>query len=325
MRWLLCSMLLVLSSTAAAHRFAPSLLEIEQLSADRFAVSWKTPVDTVTETPLAPLLPAGCAETERSPWIMQGTGRLQQLTWQCAGGLVGETIRVDGIAANKASVLLTLRLTEGIAHQQVLTPDSPSYTVPLEPDAKKVVTQYTVLGAEHIWLGIDHLLFVLGLLLLVGQGRRLIWTVTAFTVGHSMTLAMVTLGWFTYPVALIEFLIALSIFVLAVELTREQGISRLWRQPWWLAGLFGLLHGMGFAGALAETGLPQSNLPLALLFFNLGIEFGQLAFIGVLLLIGAAIRKVMPTRATALASIPVAVLGVLSAMWCIERGLEVIS
>ena len=317
--------LLLFSCSASAHRFAPSLLEIQQLSTEQFAVTWKTPVATVTPIPLVPQLPTGCELVERSPWLTEGTGRLQQMTWRCSAGLVGKRLAVSGLADNKGSVLLTLRLDAGVAHQQVLTAKTPRYVVPKEPNKTEVVTQYTVLGAEHIWLGIDHLLFVLGLLLLVGRGKRLIWTVTAFTVGHSMTLAMVTLGWFTYPVALIEFLIALSIFVLAVELTREQGISRLWRQPWWLAGLFGLLHGMGFAGALAETGLPQSNLPLALLFFNLGIELGQLAFIAVLLLLGRAVQQLLPGRGAALANIPVILLGVLSAMWCIERGIEVIS
>lgn len=325
MRWVGAIALLMVACSVSAHRFAPSLLEVQQRSATQFAVTWKTPIAAVTATPMRPLLPEGCEITGRSPWITEGTGRRRQIVWQCRDGLVGKTLGISGIAENMGSALLTLHLDAGIAHQQVLNADAPSYTVPKEPDQGEVVTQYTVLGAEHIWLGIDHLLFVLGLLLLVGRGRRLIWTVTAFTVGHSLTLAMVTLGWFTYPVALIEFLISLSIFVLAVELTRERGISRLWRQPWWLAGLFGLLHGMGFAGALAETGLPQSNLPLALLFFNLGIELGQLAFIAVLLILGAAVQKLLPNRTAALAPIPVVILGVLSAMWCIERGIGVIS
>ena len=184
---------------------------------------------------------------------------------------------------------------------------------------------YTWLGAEHIWAGPDHLLFVMGLLLLVGWNRRLIYTVTAFTLGHSVTLAMVTLGLFDYPVSLVEFMIALSIYVLAVELARGEDGGALWRQPWWLAGGFGLLHGMGFAGALAETGLPQSNVPLALLFFNVGVEFGQLAFITLLMLIAATGVRALGQRFTALLPLPVYALGGLSAMWCIERGLETLA
>ena len=138
----------------------------------------------------------------------------------------------------------------------------------------------------------------MGLLLLVGWNRRLIYTVTAFTLGHSVTLAMVTLGLFDYPVSLVEFMIALSIYVLAVELARGSA-GALWRQPWWLAGGFGLLHGMGFAGALAETGLPQSNVPLALLFFNVGIELGQLAFIALLVLVAALGGRLIGERVAA--------------------------
>ena len=201
------------------------------------------------------------------------------------------------------------------------------------------MSEYSVLGAEHIWGGIDHLMFVFGLLLLVGGGARLLWTITAFTVGHSITLALVTLGYLEYPVSLIEFVIALSIFVLALELTRgepagpHQHLSLFKRHPWWLAGGFGLLHGMGFAGALADIGLPQNNVPLALLFFNIGIEVGQIVF--VLLAIGAGwlfkvalgtslLNDRFTIRRKRLLLIPVYLLGGISAMWCIERGIEVL-
>jgi len=185
-------------------------------------------------------------------------------------------------------------------------------------------------------------MFVFGLLLLVGGGARLLWTVTAFTVGHSITLAMVTLFSFEYPVSLIEFAIAISVFVLALELARgdssdtKKNVRNVFRRhPWWLAGGFGLLHGMGFAGALVEIGLPQGNVPLALLFFNIGIELGQIVF--VLLAIGswwlikraAIFRPVFLRQVTIsqkqLLALPVYMLGGLSAMWCIERGLELFS
>jgi hydrogenase/urease accessory protein HupE len=204
----------------------------------------------------------------------------------------------------------------------VLNAEQPAFIVPQEPGAGEVMTDYTVLGVEHIWSGIDHLLFVFGLLLLVGGGTRLLWTITAFTVGHSITLSLVTLGFFGYPVALVEFTIALSIFVLAVELTRKARHDLLWRHPWWLAGGFGLLHGMGFAGALAETGLPQDNVPLALLFFNIGIELGQIAFILAVFVVWFLVRKPLAPVQERLLPVPVYILGTLSAMWCIERGLE---
>jgi len=325
MRACLLLLLLALSASAHAHRFAPSLLQLTESGTDRVAVTWKTPIQQVSDVPMEPELPDSCSVQEQSPWIREGTGRLRQSIYRCTGGLVGQSIGVSGLGPNQSSVMLNLSLADGIGHQAVLTADDPEFLVPEEPDPWQVVGRYSVLGAEHIWAGLDHLLFVLGLLLLVGGGRRLVFTITAFTVGHSVTLAMVTLGVFDYPVALIEFLIALSIFVLALELTREQGQSRLWRQPWWLAGGFGLLHGMGFAGALADTGLPQGNLPLALLFFNVGIELGQLAFIAILLLAAALFRRVVQQPSPAWVQLPVFILGALSAMWCIERGLGVLA
>ena len=221
--------------------------------------------------------------------------------------------------------MVMVSLLDGRQYQQVLNAEQSSFVVPEEPDAGEVVTDYSFLGMEHIWGGIDHLLFVFGLLLLVGGGTRLLWTITAFTIGHSITLSLVTLGFFDYPVALVEFTIALSIFVLAVELTREGRNDLLWRNPWWLAGGFGLLHGMGFAGALAETGLPQDNVPLALLFFNIGIEIGQITFILVVLALWWLLRKPNGPRRDQLRRVPVYVLGGLSAMRSIERGLEVLS
>jgi len=188
-----------------------------------------------------------------------------------------------------------------------------------------VMTEYSVLGMEHIWSGIDHLMFVFGLLLLVGGGARLLWTITAFTLGHSITLSLVTLGYFDYPVALVEFTIALSIFILALQLARQDELGVFRRYPWWLAGGFGLLHGMGFAGALAEAGLPQDNVPLALLFFNVGIELGQILFIFAVLGLWYLFRKVIAPWQEKLMPVPVYLLGGLSAMWCIERAMEVVA
>jgi len=174
--------------------------------------------------------------------------------------------------------MVRLTLVDGRDYQRVLNAKTKEFLAPEAPSQKKVIGEYSVLGMEHIWSGIDHLMFVFGLLLLVGVGSSLLWTITSFTVGHSVTLALVTLGLLDYPVLVIEFAIALSIFALALELASKEpsgankSIGRLLRHnPWWLAGGFGLLHGMGFAGALAEIGLPQNNLPLALLFFNIGI------------------------------------------------------
>ena len=323
--WLLLVLALVCFG-ASAHRFAPSLLEIRQLSDSAFSATWKTPIQKVSAVSMEPVFPADCEITSASPWIQEGTGVLMQMELTCAEGLVGKTLSVSGLADDQSSALLRLNLAEDIFHQAVFTATEPQFVVPAEGTAGNITQDYIQLGAEHIWEGPDHLLFVMGLLLLVGWNRRLILTVTAFTLGHSVTLAMVTLGVFDYPVTLVEFMIALSIYVLAVELARADGGGALWRQPWWLAAGFGLLHGMGFAGALAETGLPQSNVPLALLAFNIGIELGQLAFIallGLLLAVGAKLGG--GHRITVLRPLPIFALGGLSAMWCIERGLEALA
>ncbi|MEH6589565.1 MAG: HupE/UreJ family protein [Halioglobus sp.] len=318
-----------LVSSAQAHRFAPSLLKLVETTEQHYNVVWKTPTKGASNIPLRPQWPKVCEVISESPSQVEGTGVVSSWQINCQrlgnAGLIGQSLGVTGLAANQASAMLMLSLRDGRQYQQVLNPEAPSFIVPAQPSQGQVMTEYSVLGMEHIWGGIDHLLFVFGLLLLVGGGRRLFWTITAFTLGHSITLSLVTLGFFDYPVALVEFTIALSIFVLALELARSDkgGIFR--RYPWWLAGGFGLLHGMGFAGALAETGLPQDNVPLALLFFNVGIEIGQIAFIALILACWWLIRRPLAPIQHRLLPVPVYVLGGLSAMWCIERGLELIS
>ncbi len=323
--WLIGLLITLLATTVWAHRFAPSALTVVQLNDSQYNVTWKTPVQSLSATPLRVELPPHCNELVTSPWLPEGTGRVRHLRVSCPKGLVGTTISVHGLPQHQTSVVLSLDLAGGIQHQAVLTPQYEAFTVPSEPSLWQVVVRYVVVGAEHIWGGIDHLLFVMGLFMLVSTGRRLLVTITAFTIGHSVTLAMVTLGVFHYPVALIECLIAASVLLLAVELTRPKGVSQLWRSPWWLAGAFGLLHGMGFAGALADTGLPQRHAPLALLCFNVGIELGQLCFIVVLWGSRSMIARIAPVRPLALDQLPVLVLGALSAMWFIERGLETLN
>jgi hypothetical protein len=317
---------LPMAHAAYAHRFAPSLLKVNEIAPLQYNMVWKTPAQGVSNVPLSPEWPASCEVKNASPPQLEDTGVVTSWQLDCPAlgteGLVGQTLGVAGLGANQASAMVMVNLLDGRQYQQVLNAEQPEFIVPEESSAGEVMSDYAVLGMEHIWGGWDHLLFVFGLLLLVGGGTRLLWTITAFTVGHSITLSLVTLGYFKYPVALVEFAIAVSIFVLAVELTRTEKHDVLWRNPWWLAGGFGLLHGMGFAGALAETGLPQDNVPLALLFFNVGIEIGQIAFILVVLAIWWVLRKPLAPWQDRLLPVPVYVLGSLSAMWCIERGLE---
>ena len=327
----------LLVNSAHAHLFAPSLLKVVETTQQNYNVVWKTPSKTSSNTPLVPTWPDSCELESESPVLREGTATISSWTLRCDQlgdkGLIGQVLGVTGLAENQASSLLMLNLRDGRHYQRVLNGDSSEFIVPQSPSQTKVMTEYPLLGIEHIWGGLDHLMFVFGLLLLVGGGAQLLWTITAFTVGHSITLAIVTLGLLTYPVALIEFTIALSIFILALELTRNYTANSkrglFGRYPKWVAGGFGLLHGMGFAGALVEIGLPQSNVPLALLFFNIGIEVGQIMFLFLVLSLWWSIKRVMLRQDVIsdgrLLFIPVYILGGLSAMWCIERGLYLIS
>ena len=319
---------LALSQVAQAHRFAPSLLKVTETSSTHYNVVWKTPAQGTSNVPMQPVWPSSCKVLGTSPTQLEGTGNVTSWQLRCDQlgelGLVGQSLGVQGLGANQASAMVMLSLRDGRNYQQVVNAETPEFLIPETPGQGQVMTEYTVLGAEHIWGGFDHLMFVFGLLLLVGGGSRLLWTITAFTLGHSITLAVVTLGFFEYPVSLVEFAIALSIFVLALELSRGERGGLFLRYPWWLAGGFGLLHGMGFAGALAEAGLPQDNVPLALLFFNVGIELGQLAFIFLVMALWWLIRRPLAPVQQRLLPVPVYLLGGLSVMWCIDRGIEFI-
>lgn len=337
--FMVLTMLLLPIDAARAHRFAPSLLRVEETTSQSYQVIWKTPIQTTSNVPLEPVFPKACKITGKSPAVQEGTGLVIGWTLDCsalgAEGLVDQTLVVTGLGENQASAIVMLSLRDGRTYQGVVNAENPRFLVPASRSQSAVMSDYSVFGIEHIWSGLDHLMFVFGLLLLVGGGARLLWTITAFTIGHSITLAAVTLRAFDYPVALIEFIIALSIFVVALELSQglrnaadsidapQGGLIR--RYPWWLAGGFGLLHGMGFAGALAEIGLPQGNVPLALLFFNLGIEIGQIAFVLLGLAIWWVVRRKVAVNTERWMPWPIYALGALSAMWCIERGLALAS
>lgn len=325
----LAPLLMLLSLQAQAHRFAPVLLQLTEVDSQQYQVVWKVPLQATSPVPLEPRWPEGCRPASAGAPQIEGTGRVVSWRLDCQmlgeAGLVGASLGIDGLGANQTSAMLLVSLRDGREYQQVLSAEQPRFTLPEEPGAGQVMTDYSRLGIEHIWTGLDHLLFVFGLLLLVRNIRSLLFTITAFTVGHSITLSLVTLGVIGYPVGLVEFSIAVSIFWLAVVLTQPDRGGVFHRHPWWLAGGFGLLHGMGFAGALVETGLPQANLPLALLFFNVGIELGQIAFILVVVLFWALLRRPLGEWQRQLRPLPVYLLGVLSASWCIERGLEMLA
>lgn len=306
-------------SPLPAHTFAPSLLELRQ-EASGVAVRFKQPNVRVVGSRLVPLLPPACQTIDGPETHSEGTGVVTSWRLTC-GELVGEEIAVDGIAASRADLLLRIELADGRTVHHVLTADRPTFIIPPAASALDVAGLYGRLGFDHILGGFDHLLFVLGLVLLIDGRRRLVATVTAFTAGHSVTLALAALGLVHMPQGPTEAAIALSIVVLAVELTRPRGTdSRLRRSPWVVAALFGLLHGLGFAGALTEIGLPEREIPSALLAFNLGIELGQLAFVAVVLVVGAlAERLTRPSWRPVLALAPAYGIGTLATFWFLER------
>ena len=320
--------LLSLANPVLAHRFAPSLLQVTEVGPQQFAVLWKEPSAKVSAVPLQPLLPEGCEVVREIPPVEEGTGRVFRFQWRCetdeSGGLFGRGLSVGGLAENQASAIVLLTLNDGRVFQASLTAAKPVFTVPRAPGFWGVSRLYIPLGVEHILGGVDHLLFVLALVFLVRKGQALFWTLSFFTVGHSITLALVTLGVLAVPKRFAELLIAASIFLLAVVLAEpsNQPSNGGWKtvvskHPWWLAGAFGLIHGLGFAGALAELGVPQGGVATALLGFNLGIEIGQLVFVGMLFLLAAAPWS---RSVTSLArGMGVYLIGGASAYWCFDR------
>jgi hydrogenase/urease accessory protein HupE len=307
---------------APAHPLDPALLDVRETAPGRLEVVWKVP--RAARDALTPVLPGRCREA--SPRRASAGTRSVLWRWSVdcgAASLVGEQVAVRGLGARGGDALLRVELLDGRRRQAVLRSDSPGFTVPPPETAAHVAGGYLALGIEHIASGLDHLLFVLGLVLLVRGRRALLWTITAFTLGHSVTLSLATLGFVHAPTALVEALIAASIVVVALELAQARGAdgaaqrsSLVGRRPWLVAFAFGLLHGFGFAGALADVGLPAGEIPLALLAFNLGIELGQLAFVALVLALRGALQGATPP---ALRLVPAYAIGTLAVLWLCER------
>ena len=317
-RFFVLAVLVLLAIPAAAHPLAPSLLEIRESPGGRAAVLWKMPLQRPAGADPRPMLPAACRPGPRNTFV-EGTALVARWAVDCGrGGLAGAEIGVKGVETVRSDVLLRVTRADGSEVRAVLRPEAPVFRLPRSQRPFDVASGYLALGVEHLLTGADHLLFLLGLMLLVRERRRLLATVTAFTLGHSVTLSLAALGVVHIPSASAEIAIALSILVLAVELARERP-GALSRRPWAMAAVFGLLHGLGFAGALAEVGLPAREIPLALLAFNTGIELAQIAFLGgvfVLLLVWRPVARRLPAWS---ASVPVYGIGSVAVYWVLER------
>jgi hydrogenase/urease accessory protein HupE len=314
---------LALPGVVLGHEVRPGYLEIGQTGEETFDVYFKVPARGDLRLSLYARLPERCQARTPVRTRAEAGAFIDRWSVTCTGGLVGETIRIEGLSATLTDVLVRLERADGTTQIARLTPDTPSFVVEAIPSAWSVAGTYLALGVEHILLGIDHLLFVLALLLLVEGWRRLVATITSFTVAHSITLAGASLGLVHIPQRPVEAVIALSIVFVAAEIVHHrQGRPSLARsQPWIVAFSFGLLHGLGFAGALSEIGLPEQSIPLALLFFNVGVEIGQLLFIAAMLALGAmATRAFSSVRpAWAWQTVSAYGIGAVAAFWTLER------
>ena len=305
-----------------AHELQPSSLELRQLTPERYEVIWRAPIYYGKAHPARLQLP--------EQWQTVGEPTIKQLSDSALhrrvvsvpnGAIDGGVIRFLGLEATITDVFIRFIWLDGTQTTAIARPNRPWVEIVAQRSAWQVAWDYTVLGVDHILSGFDHLTFVLALLLIVSGARRLLVTVTSFTLAHSITLAAATLGVMWVPGPPVEATIALSILFLASELVKvNRGQTSLTAcYPWVVAFTFGLLHGFGFAGALGDVGLPQNEIPLALLMFNVGVELGQLLFIAAVLALLAVVRKVRTEWPDWAHQLPAYGIGSIAAFWFIER------
>lgn len=321
LRWSALAALLLAAAPAGAHPLAPALLEVVQRPSGAARVTWQTSRLALRGAHVVPVLPASCTPLAAPRTTARGVARRTRWSVGCApGGLVGATLAIDGLASAGHDALVRVQLADGRVVQRLLTAEEPRMIVPPRPRPRDVLRDYGALGVRHILSGLDHLLFVFGLVLLGGTLGRVAGTVSAFTVGHSVTLSLAALGLADVPAAPVEALIALSVWLLALEVAHApERRGPIARWPWIAAAGFGLLHGLGFAGALREAGLPSGDVPLALVGFNAGVELGQLAFVVAVLAALAAVARVPRPLPAWVRGVPVTAMGALATYWCLER------
>lgn len=326
---LLAALLTLVSWTGAlGHALDPAFLSIRQTGETSWEVFWRIPDVAGRPMAIGATLPGGCAPATGPEPRFDGAAWITRWVTRCPEGFAGQEIGIEGLSAQRADALVRIEALDQTVATTRLTPDSPSFAVPATPSRWDVFTSYLLLGFEHILEGLDHLLFVFALLVLIRSFWRLVGAITAFTVAHSITLGLATLGHITVPGPPVETVIALSIVFLAIEILKSgpdaERLSE--RAPWVVAFLFGLLHGLGFAGALSDIGLPRQDLATALLAFNLGVEAGQLAFVIAIAGLAALLRRALPALRTLWAgphapgrvAIGYAV-GSIATFWTVER------
>jgi hydrogenase/urease accessory protein HupE len=313
------AILLLLQGTGLAHELRPGFLEIRQTGAETYDVRFKVPAKGDMRLGLYVRMPPACTDAAPVRTERAGNAMLDQFLARCPGGLAGREVTIDGLSGTFTDVVVRVELADGAVQAARLTPDQPSFAVAAAPTWVGTARTYFLLGVEHILLGVDHLLFVLALLLLVREPWMLVKVITAFTVAHSITLAAAALGWAQVPQAPVEAVIALSIMFVAAETLRQKRHESdlASKAPWIIA--FGLLHGLGFGGALKEIGLPQSDVPLALLTFNLGVEAGQLLFVFAVIALKALADRLLAIKLPLARTMTSYGIGSLAAVWFVQR------
>ena len=316
-----CLMQAVVAPPAAAHELRPAYLDIQETAADAFTVVWKVPARGDLRLGLYVRMPDTCKPKGEPVGSVEGGAFFERWSMICAGGIKGHEIAIDGLRSTLTDALARIEYRDASTQVARLTPEAPQFIASGVQSTLEVAQTYFLLGIEHILMGLDHLLFVLALILLIRDPWMLVKTITAFTVAHSITLAGAAVGYFSLPQPPVEATIALSIAFVARELARAQpGERRLSESyPWVIAFAFGLLHGFGFAGALKEIGLPQTDVPLALLTFNLGVEAGQLMFVAAVLLAYQGLRALYDVPPVAGRMIAAYGIGSIATFWLVSR------
>ncbi|WP_170377174.1 HupE/UreJ family protein [Ruegeria atlantica] len=318
--WLACT-----PKTGNAHALDPGYLDLRQLTPGTWQVMWRIPDVNGQPMRIDAILPGACTPSHGPPPIFDSVAWVSSWVAECGAEIEGQTVTIRGLERQNNDVLLRVQPLESAIATLRFTPEVPALTLPIDPTTWSVFISYFWLGFEHILEGWDHLLFVFALFILVRDPWRLVGAVTAFTVAHSITLALATLGVLHVPAAPVEAVIALSIVFLALEILKhKEGQIRLSEQyPWIVCFCFGLLHGLGFAGALSEIGLPSQDIPAALLAFNLGVEAGQLTFIAGLsvgMFLWRQVARFNPLRLSGVTR-PITgyIIGSVSVYWLVER------
>jgi hydrogenase/urease accessory protein HupE len=321
----------LIGHSAQSDEVRPGYLELRQTASDTYNLLFKIPaLGDDLRLAIYVKLPEGTRDVTPPQARFNGGAYIERRTIRRIGGLTGQAIAIEGLSGTSTDVLVRIESLGGATQTERLSPTKAAFVVQTTPDSWEVAATYLRFGIEHILFGFDHLLFVLALVILVRDWRRVALTVTAFTLAHSITLAAATLGLVDVPGPPVEAAIALSIVLVAVEIVHaRRGMPSLTaRWPWLVAFCFGLLHGFGFAGALAEVGLPHHAIPVALLFFNLGVEVGQLVFVAAVLTAGALFRRAIALRlqpalvqraADRLDVTAAYAIGAVAAFWLIER------